>query len=120
MAEESRQQSLGVLELTVGVEADVERALMVLRKFGLSDPSSGLRNAVGVALMHSAYLYEHGTVFPQVTKGLLDMLSNFGVTFLGRLATIDAYQRAVWTNAGALNKDVNEVISALPDWAARQ
>ena len=120
MAEESRQRSLGVLELTVGVEADVERALMVLRKLGLSDPSLGLRNAVGVALMHSAYLGERHTVFPKVTKGLLDMLSNLGVTFLARLATIDAYQRAVWTSAGALNKDVNEVISALPDWAARQ
>ena len=120
MAEESRQRSLGVLELTVGVEADVERALMVLRKLGLSDPSPALRNAVGVALMHSAYLGERRTVFPKVTKGLLDVLSNLGVTFLGRLVTIDAYQRAVWTSAGALNNDVNEVVSALPDWTARQ
>ena len=68
MAETCRQPSLGVLEHAVGVEADVDRALAVLAEFGLSEPDPELRNAVAVALMHSSYLYENQTAFPELPE----------------------------------------------------
>jgi dsRNA-specific ribonuclease len=120
MAEIGRQPGLGVLHNTVGVEADVGRALAVLRAFGLSDPGPELRNAVAVALVHSSYLYENQTAFLGITRGLLDALSSLGLAFLRRMATVDAYQQPGSLTAGSLSKDVAEIVFALPAWAARQ
>src|SRR5229473_2124518 len=88
------QSRLGVLEHPVGVEANADRALAVLKSFGLSEPGPELRNAVAVALIHSSHLYENQIAFPSITRGLLDALSNLGLAFLRRMATVDAYQQS--------------------------
>jgi hypothetical protein len=90
MADLVTQPALGVLDRAVGAEANAERALTVLREFGLSEPDPGLRNAVAIALMHTTYLYEHRTAFPDVTKGLLEGLFSLGIPFLRRLAAVDS------------------------------
>jgi dsRNA-specific ribonuclease len=120
MAEKRRQPSLGVLEHTVGVEADVGRAIAALAEFGLLEPEPELRNAVAVALMHSSYLYENQTAFPRITRGLLDALSNLGLAFLKRRTTVDSYIRTASSTAESLSKENAETVLALPAWAARQ
>jgi dsRNA-specific ribonuclease len=118
MADIATQPGLGVLDRAVGVEANAERALAVLREFGLSEPDPGLRNAVAVALMDKTYLHEHQAAFPNVTKGLLEALFSLGMPFLRKLAAVDSYRRASFSGAGALSKEVAEVTFALESWAA--
>jgi dsRNA-specific ribonuclease len=113
-----RAPNLGVLEHAVGVEADVGRALAVLRAFGLSESGPELRNAVAIALTHRTYLHEHQAAFPNITKGLLHALSVLGLTFLKKMAAADSYKRAAFSTAGALSKEVAEVAYAGESWAA--
>jgi signal transduction histidine kinase/dsRNA-specific ribonuclease len=118
MADTDRQPSLGVLERTVGSEADIERARAVLRAFGLSEPRLELSNAVAVALTHTTYFYENQANFPNITKGLMDALFYLGIAFVKKLAAIDSYKRTAFPSAASLSKEVAEVTFALESWAA--
>ncbi|MFD8751923.1 ATP-binding protein [Kitasatospora sp. NPDC059577] len=117
----SNGRPLGVLEYAVADgQHDVSPALAVLEELGLGDPAPVFRRAVGAALTHPSYLYEHPTHLPGVTKGLLDTLNALGSAYLGRLASIRAYQRRPSSTAGQMAKQVGQIFPQLPRWAVDQ
>lgn len=98
----------------------VDSALEALQRYGAPVESDDFSQALGVALIHSSYLYEHARELPGVTRGVLDALARLGGAFLQRRMAIEAFGRVPGSKPGPLNTEIAHISSTLPAWATRQ
>jgi signal transduction histidine kinase len=106
--------------MTSRTRLPVDPALEALRHCGAHVEDSGFAEALGIALIHSSYLYENARRLPGVTRGVLDSLVRLGGAFLQRHAAVEVLARVSGDKPGPLSSEVAHIASTLPAWAARQ
>lgn len=115
------QRSLGVLARakTVGSH-QIDVAVDMLRVLGLPEPAPELHRALRVALTHSSFLYEHGDLFPGLTRGLLATLQRLGMEYVKKQATVEIFRRGGSQTVGSLSKEVSLLPPVVQSWSTRQ
>jgi dsRNA-specific ribonuclease len=114
-------ESLGVLT-RCGVKPLPDRspALLCLAVAGLHEPSSDLRRALAVGLMHRSYLYEHRDEFRGLTPGALSTLEFVGQSFVGRELASIGYPAFAADAVGKFSTQVAGVRAKMASWAGEQ
>ncbi|WP_328521145.1 ATP-binding protein [Kribbella sp. NBC_00359] len=93
----------------------------VIPELGL-DPAvvtqSRLEGALGAALTHDSYLYEHHAEAPHLTPGVLKALEILGSSWLSRELTLSFYARRNYDKAGGLSAAVAFARTNVGQWSA--
>ncbi|MER5821017.1 ATP-binding protein [Streptomyces mirabilis] len=113
--------SLGFLGNVINLEKfGSNEALQGLCDFGLSDPNPQLRKALQVALTHTSYVHENGSLFPPAIRGIFSPLQELGKSYLKKQAAVEIFRRGSIPNVGFLSSEVAQVASSLQFWVTQQ